>query len=209
MKILQISSARGFGGGERQLLSLTRGLRERGHEVHVALDPDSPLGRALTRDAAAVPCLRADGLNVTAVRNLARFVRERGVEVVHAHTGYDYPRAAAAVRLSRSRARLVLTRHVLFPMSRINRITLADASRVIAVSEAVARALRARRIFPDEKIRVVHNGVDFEAWARARARTRPRRDETLRVGIIGELSEVKGQADFVRAAALVVRRSTR
>ena len=43
MRILQISSARAFGGGERHLADLARGLSERGHELFAALAPSSPL----------------------------------------------------------------------------------------------------------------------------------------------------------------------
>ncbi|MCA1608054.1 MAG: hypothetical protein LC730_01150, partial [Acidobacteria bacterium] len=39
MRILHVSSARHFGGGERHLVDLTRGLHRRGHEVFVALRP--------------------------------------------------------------------------------------------------------------------------------------------------------------------------
>ena len=43
MRILQISSARAFGGGERHLADLARALAGRGHEVYAAIEPDSPL----------------------------------------------------------------------------------------------------------------------------------------------------------------------
>src|SRR5688572_33408067 len=39
MRILHVSSARTFGGGERHFVDLTRGLTERGHEVFAALRP--------------------------------------------------------------------------------------------------------------------------------------------------------------------------
>jgi len=39
MRILQISSASSFGGGERYLVDLSNALLERGHELFVALRP--------------------------------------------------------------------------------------------------------------------------------------------------------------------------
>jgi hypothetical protein len=41
MKILQISSASSFGGGERHLVDLTNALVSREHDVFVALGPSS------------------------------------------------------------------------------------------------------------------------------------------------------------------------
>lgn len=210
MRILQISSARAFGGGERHLADLSRGLSERGHELSFALAPSSPLRDELDtlrpENVFTLPLRGAIDL-ASAVR-LARIARERGAEIIHAHVARDYTLAALAARLA-PQSRLVITRHVLFPLSRIHRRALSNVARIIAVSEAVSRSLRAREIFPPDKIRVVVNGVDLRRFDEARARfdgekpacEQPRRP--LRVGIVGELSEVKGQEDFLRAAAVV------
>ena len=43
MKILQISSAKNFGGGEKHLVDLVKGLQKRGHEIFLALPNESPI----------------------------------------------------------------------------------------------------------------------------------------------------------------------
>jgi glycosyltransferase involved in cell wall biosynthesis len=213
MRILQVSSARAFGGGERHLADLSRSLAERGHEVYAAIEPDSPLRGPLL---GALPLNNIFELSLRNLHDargaakLARFARANKVDIIHAHVARDYvPASWASVRRANPGPRLVITRHVLFTLSYLNRLALKNASRVIAVSEAVARSLRAHGIFNPERIRVVLNGVDLRRFEEARAaferegierRTTHRR---LRVGIVGELSEVKGQEDFVRAAALV------
>lgn len=222
LRILQVSSARAFGGGERHFADLARGLAAHGHEVFVALSRSSPLpGRLGTiPDSNILKLPLRNALDLASASRLARFASEKRVEVIHAHIARDYTLAAFAARRT-AFARLVLTRHVLFPLSRIHRLTLSNASRVIAVSEAVARALREQSIFPADKISVVANGIDLRRFDEARAEFEreswridssrhaphsgtPRR--LLRVGIVGELSEVKGQEDFVRAAAVVAER---
>lgn len=62
----------------------------------------------------------------------------------------DYPVAAYAVRQNKE-ARLIVTRHVLFRLSRLHRITLSGASRIIAVSEAVASQLRSDGVAAPER----------------------------------------------------------
>jgi glycosyltransferase involved in cell wall biosynthesis len=212
MRILQVSSARAFGGGERHLADLSRSLVERGHEVYAAVERGSPLREALLAGLAPANIFELSLSNLLDMRGafkLGRLARENRIEIVHAHVARDYL-PAFLVTTRRSHApRLVATRHVLFRMGRVNRNVLSRASRVIAVSEAVARSLRAQGGFDAEKIRVVTNGVDLRRFEEARANFE--REETergttrrhLRVGIVGELSEVKGQEDFVRAAALV------
>ena len=209
MRILQVSSARAFGGGERHLADLAHGLAERGHELFFVLRE----GAALRERLSGIPAVNIftlplrNSIDFSSTLKLSMFARSHRVELIHAHVARDYWHAAYAARGDRG-PRLVLTRHVLFPLSRLtHRYTLRDASRVIAVSEAVARSLRAQKIFDERKLRVVENGVDLSRFARARAEFESQRDATagatFRVGIVGELSEVKGQEDFVRAAAIV------
>lgn len=211
MRILQVSSARAFGGGERYLADISRSLAERGHEVYAALAADSPLREHLLETLPAgnvfdVPLRNA--LDLRGATKLARLARDVSADIIHAHVARDYTPASFAARRA-TNTRLVLTRHVLFPMNPFNRLMLSNVSRVIAVSEVVARALRATRVFDPDKIRVVTNGVDLRRFEEARARFEREEAERgtmhtpLRVGIVGELSEVKNQEDFVRAAALV------
>jgi glycosyltransferase involved in cell wall biosynthesis len=204
MRVLHVSSARAFGGGERHLADLARGLQPRGHEVFAALREGSPLRERLSflpeQNVYNVPLRNA--LDLNSARQLARIARERKIDIIHAHVARDYVPASFAARLAPT-SRLVLTRHVLFPLSRAHRFTLSNVARVIAVSEPVARALRSQNIFDGEQIRVVENSVDPARFERARA-GRETADTPFRVGIVGELSEVKGQLEFVQAAALVV-----
>ncbi len=213
MRILQISSARTFGGGERHFADLSNALTARGHEVHVALVPASALHDELklapTAQRITLPLRNA--LDVYSATALARFVRAQQIEIVHAHVARDYPLAAYAVR--RSNARLIITRHVPFALNRLHRFALANVARVIAVSGPVAEQMRARKIFPAAKIRVVPNGINLaryadidRATARAELQQRLQTQATLFVGTVGELSPVKGQDVFIRAAASVIER---
>ncbi len=202
MRILQICSARELGGGERHLADLANTLAKRGHEVFAALVPGSPLRQELSAlsPANVIEAPMRNALNLRSAMRLSRFIREKEIEIVHAHVARDYPLAALVT--GRSGARLVLTRHVLFPMNSIHRLTLRRTARVIAVSQAVARALQEQSIFDPAKITLIHNGIDVDRFARARE---SRSSEKLRVGTIGHLAPIKGIDDFIRAAEIVCR----
>jgi glycosyltransferase involved in cell wall biosynthesis len=215
VRILQISSARAIGGGERHLAALACALSERGHEVHVALAPRSPLRAELSAlpESRLVELPLRNALDVGSAHALARLVRRREIEIVHAHMARDYPLASYATRRSTA-ARLFITRHVLFPLNRLHSWTLKHVSRVIAVSRAVARSLEAQRIFPSEKISIVPNGIDvryYDALGGGHEREAFRRrlgagPENLLVGTVGELNRLKGHEEFLRAAHLLDRR---
>ncbi|HEX8098159.1 MAG TPA: glycosyltransferase family 4 protein [Pyrinomonadaceae bacterium] len=209
---MQISSARAFGGGERHLADLANALASRGHEVYAALAPHSPLRDKLTAlpEQNLFTINLRNSLDVRGALELARVVREHRIEVLHAHVARDYPAASFAARRGKA-ARLVITRHVLFPLGRLHALTLARASRVIAVSNAVARSLRGQAIFPESKIRVVPNGIDLARFDCARdteARASARRTlnlppDKILVGTVGEINPLKGLEEFLRAASVV------
>jgi glycosyltransferase involved in cell wall biosynthesis len=208
MKILQICSARQLGGGEKHLADLANALARRGHDVFAALAPSSPLLAELPAlpKQNLVELRMRNSLNVASAFKLARFAREHQIEIIHAHVARDYPLAAFVSR--RAGARLVLTRHVLFPMSGIHRLTLRRTARIIAVSQAVADGLREQEIFASDRIVLIRNGIDVDRFASAARRSEAagREDnpgKRLRVGMVGHLAPIKGQEDFIRAAAIV------
>lgn len=213
MRVLQISSARTCGGGEKHLVDLARGLAERGHEVFAALRRDNEWEDRLVflpgDNIRRLPLRNA--LDVPSARELARIVRRERIDIVHAHLARDYPVAALAARLA-PEAELVLTRHVLFPLKRIHRLTLANTARVIAVSGAVAANLR--KVFPEEKIALIPNGIETGRFAADREG--PRREfrffhnipfDARLVGTVGELKKLKGQEDFILAAGEIAKRT--
>lgn len=151
-----------------------------------------------------------NSLDVNSARALSKLVRENHIQIIHAHMARDYPLAAYAARRNPA-ARLILTRHVLFPLNRLHRLTFSGASRIIAVSQAVASQLRADKVAPTEKIAVVLNGIDARRFALAREQFNRQEflkswnlpESGLLVGTVGELTPLKGHQDFLRAAAQI------
>src|ERR1041384_4496825 len=81
MRILQISSASSFGGGERYLVDLSNALVERGHEVFVALRPHSPLQNQLRVQSQNIKTLPLrNALDARSAQGLARLVKQNGIE---------------------------------------------------------------------------------------------------------------------------------
>ena len=138
-------------------------------------------------------------------------MRRQKIEVVHAHMARDYSLAAYAARRNRQ-SKFIATRHVLFQLSRLHRHTLARATRVIAVSSAVAKELRAQRIVNENQIAVIPNGIDVERFDRARVgfdraqylHAMGLAADCLLIGSVGELRTLKRHDDFVRVAAKIV-----
>lgn len=213
MRILQISSARSFGGGEKHLLDLCRGLVNRGHEIFVALRPTNQWQEKfdfLPAENFLHVSIR-NSFGVFSAQKIAEFAREKNIEILHAHVGRDYLPASIACRIAKT-PKLVLTRHVLFPMKAFQRFALQNVARAIAVSEAAE--INLEQIFPLEKIVVVPNGIEIEKWSNAQHENLRREfrlahnisPDALLIGTIGELKLLKGQRDFVLAAKIIAEK---
>src|SRR5688572_8040881 len=208
MKILQICSARTIGGGEKHLVDLANGLHGRGHEVYAAIRPDSGLRSELQPlPEQNILTLPAQGpLNILNAFKLAQFIRERKVDVIHGHIAHDYLLAALAAKLA-GRGKLVITRHVLFQLNELHTRMLKRVDRVIAVSQGVANSLHG---FDPVRITVIHNGIDLSRFTRDSAASdwlQSFIESDIRnsffVGMVGHLAPIKGQEEFIRAAAIV------
>ena len=213
MRILQISSAEGFGGGEKHFADLCRKLTEKNHEVLVAARPNNRWIERLSflppENVFQLPLRNA--LDVFTARKIAEIIRRRNVEIVHAHLARDYAPAAFAARMTKSK--LVLTRHLLFAVNSFYKYLLPKKVAFIAVSEGVRRKLLAQNIVAPEQIHLIYNGIDTEHFQSASETTNKEglrrqlnlpRDAQI-VGIAGEITLHKGQTDFVRAASEILK----
>jgi glycosyltransferase involved in cell wall biosynthesis len=207
MKILQVCSAESIGGGEHHVIDLTRGLVERGHELHLVVRPNSPLRAELAR----VPLqwhevkLR-NALDVFSAKRLAHLIVAQQIDVVHAHLARDYPMTGLATRFLP--VRFFLTRHHFHPIksSSIYEASISHAANLIAVSETVRHELA--RAFPtmEDAIEVIPNWLDLRTQgllSRKEARAHFGIKRRWAVAVIGQITPLKRQDLFLAAVRLL------
>jgi glycosyltransferase involved in cell wall biosynthesis len=123
--------------------------------------------------------------------------------------GRDYLVAALACK-QQNETKLVLTRHHYLPLKRgaLYRWMLRDVAAVIAVSDSVRESVIERLQLPAEKVRMLPNWVDpekFKPADRDAARSMFKVRANIVVACIGQITQAKGQEEFVRAAASLGR----
>src|SRR2546428_2880858 len=161
LTILQLTHQGGGSGSTTIIADLSRQLARRGHRVLVGCRPDTKLAH-LARDAG----LELGPLDFRRLGPLARALEEvtdrEGVDVVNSNATRDR-RALTWLRWTRRLSRpFVVTRHTMPLTTPAELLAVAlSADRTVAVSHAVARALR-RRLHPGGRLRVVPNGIDCE-----------------------------------------------
>lgn len=115
-------------------MDLSRALLERGHEVHLAVRPQSPLREPLSK----LPIhwhefgLR-NALDIMSAWQLAEMIKTEKIDVLHAHVARDYTCCGVAARVVKRSQRLqfLLTRHHFNPIKTSPMYAWASAKPVI------------------------------------------------------------------------------
>ena len=161
LRVIHVDTERGWRGGERQAFWLAERLARQGHRSVMAVRPGEPLA-AKAKEAALpiVPLSPHSEMGVLSAFSLRRAINREDADIVHAHTGHAV--SLAAMGTMGTRARMVLTRRVSFPLKR-NPASLwkyARADAMIAVCNATANSLVASGI-ESARITVAYSGVDL------------------------------------------------
>lgn len=237
IKVLHLITHLGFGGGTDNTLATVEGLSRDRFEVHLGSgdehDDKIGAGRAVSDALFLFPRLRRAPrplADVLLVRELTRFCREQGYDVVHTHNA----KAGFVGRLAARRAGvpvIVHTMHLLSwqdsggrPTGRLEQVSGRIRSRVYLAlerfaarrSDMVVTVCEQNRtevvdagIAPPDKVTTVYSGIDYARFdvAADRASTCAKLGlDPARpiVAMIGRLSPQKAPLDFVAAARLVL-----
>jgi glycosyltransferase involved in cell wall biosynthesis len=160
VKVLHVHRIGGIGGSERHLLTLLPALAERGVDVRfLGLDDPSrapgPFYDALTVPYERLPAPR--DVDVVLALRVRRAVR--GADLVHTHLVHADVYGTLGAR------RLVSTKHNDDPFRAgsfryVERALARRASRIIAITHALAQFQIDRVGLPADKVEVIHYGLD-------------------------------------------------
>ena len=211
MRIIQVNSHFHGGGVDTQTLELCAGLIEQGHEVMLALNPD---GRWVPR-ARAMPGLRLEFIEGGKLHwglRLRRLAEQFQAQVLHAHHGRDYWTTGLAGKLAANRPQVVLTRHLMTPLSSTSARFLLWLGNVTAVSKAVQQNLLRELKGDPRRLHLIYSGIDLrhfrpDAELRNKGRAVHGWDDSQVVfAVVGGagLPDGKGQRDFVEAGARLI-----
>lgn len=210
MRILHIDTGMEMRGGQKQLLLLARGLARRGHEQVIACRTGSRIETEAARAGLETVGIGAGGMS--GVVKLGGLLRQRGIQIVHAHDGRG--QTLAWLASAGTSALRVASRRVSFRRrgGLIHRMKYSrTCNLVIAVSEFVRDELL-RSGVPSAKIAVVSDGIEFpETLPDAAARLTARHKfgmgaSDFAIGHAGAFTPEKGQEIAIEAFTRVKAR---
>ena len=211
MHIMQVA------GAEVLVAEIIRRLGERIQPTIFCLDGIGTLGEQLQQQGIDVVCLnRHPGFDRSLAFRFAREIRQRKIDVLHAHQYTPFFYSALTRLLGARRTRIILTEHgrhfpdVVSPKRRIvNRLLLSRlADRINACSQFSGSALSQLDGFPADRVEVIYNGVDTEQFLAppdtSTARTQLGLDpQRLYVAMIARFHPIKDHESVLRAFQVV------
>jgi glycosyltransferase involved in cell wall biosynthesis len=213
VRILQVNSILDGGGVDSQTLELSAGLAELGHRLLIATRSDArwlPLARAIP----GVDVVTAQGSKPAWVRHLRRIATAFRADIVHAHHGRDTWTSVLGARLSAARPRVVITRHLMNPLSAGSAALQLRVAHVTAVSKAVYDGLDRQMRGPRSHLHLIYGGIDTDRFRpdpelrRAARESLGLSDDAIVFAVIGSYHAPrgKGQGVFLEAAARIAPR---
>lgn len=194
LKILQVGSSmpNDWGGIERYVSFLGKGLVDRGHDVTLIAPKDSPLAENSKLHVRYAKV--RNKYDIGAIGRFIKYYRTFQFDIVNVHFSPDYFVPAWAAKLAGQRG-MVMTRHLVLPMKR-GRVRAYHRlyDHFIAVSGAAGEAMVASGL-PSEKVSVARAGISA---------LRPKKEfdraaDEFAIGIFGRLTSEKGHAELIKA----------
>ena len=213
MKIVHLVENLNRGGLERVVVDLARAQHAAGHECRVVCLYEHGLlaDELASRGVGVHACGKRDGLDLRALREARRLLRDAGADVLHTHNTVTHYYGVAA-SLGLGIRRIVTTRHGMGSRDRISRRewlfnrSLRFTDRVVTVCEAARRDLVDRGVMREAILAVVPNGIPVAAIAPSSEAARARlaaqlgvAPRTRLIGSVGRLNWAKDQATLIRA----------
>ena len=160
---LHIDTARGWRGGQSQVLHIVQGLRAMGHRAALVAHPGGELRRRMSEGHDLIPIAMQGEIDLSAAWRLSRVLKTMAPDVIHAHDPHAVAMASTALSIASPRPRppLIASRRIVSPMAKnsFSRWKNRQVDCFVAASEAIRQILIADGV-PAERAVTVHEGID-------------------------------------------------
>ncbi len=214
MKIVMTESSGGIGGQELAVLLYAEGLRARGHDLSLIVEPGSPIHRMTkTRHIPVVTISMRRANYASAILAIRSILCRTCPAIVHTNSSRDTWTASLAARLIRARPKIIRSRHISVPLNK-NLATRTLYRRlcdfvIVTGEELTRRALIERDGLDPRRVDAFPIGIDVTRFCPGTPASDLRQrlgipNNHRLVGIVSYLRAYKGHRYFVEAAAQVL-----
>jgi len=213
MKIIQSCGSDSWGGLEMIAFRTSLLLSKRGLEVTLITRANSKLEKQAKNNVLPViPLFSADSKILTSIRRLAKLIESGAYDVIHTHLSHDLWTIVPALKLSGSKARLYLTKHMGSFVSKrdlFHRYLYNRVDHIFAISGYVEESILRTCPVKKEKISILSPGISLREFDRSRFKSSDLRnsfnisEDVIVIGMIGRISPGKGHEQILQAVKIL------
>jgi glycosyltransferase involved in cell wall biosynthesis len=204
--ILHLNNAKTWRGGEQQLAYLVLGLKQKKIPQLVIGQPNSELQKRIADKVEFIPLKTRGEYDIFAAYEIYKICKERGVKLIHTHTGGSHG-IGLLVKYFWKDVFLLVSRRVDFHINQnffSKRKYLSDkVDYFLCVSDRIKEVLLEDGIHP-EKLITVHSGIDLDKFKNYKLQKNIREElgvskDTILIGNVAALVDHKDQKTLLRA----------
>lgn len=164
MKVLHVSSALSWRGGEQQISYLLKELNALGVVNQIFCPQETPLSEVASQDGFEVHTYKKKNLDPRIAKKLKHLCIDEKIELIHLHDSHSHTYGVMAASLYGLKIPMILSRRVDFPIKRSIfskwKYNHPAIKKILCVSRAIQKIL-ARNVRDKSKLEVVYSGVDL------------------------------------------------
>lgn len=213
MKVIHVSTADTWRGGEQQIVYLFDELAEEIDQWVLCVTESSIEFNCqlYSRNYQSYP--KESSLSLKFSRKLAKMAKDLSADIIHAHDSHSHTFAVMAALFCGMKQPIVLHRRVDYPVSKNwfsrYKYNYPQIKRIICVSGEVKRVLDQSLRDPSKSM-VVHSGVDFERFQEPDhdylRKMLGRDKEDILIGNVAAVTQQKDYFTFANAAELICQK---
>jgi len=213
LKVLQLCCSPNKGGLELYFANICNALKDE-VQVLAVIAPDSKLQPLIHTEITTLP-KKVHYLPLFAAKKLASIIDKRDIDVIHLHWNKDLTLAVLAKLCSKRKPKLVITRHMKFPVMKdglLHRFLYKHINHIMAITKTMAFDLK--RFIPDDvrpDISVNYLGIDsvspFTDEEVSKTRTLyDAENKHFLIALVGRIDADKGHDLLLEALAIAKAR---
>lgn len=210
LKILKICGSRSWGGLEKFFIDTSEKLHNKGHYVKIACPSDSKIQINANQkkiDAAAF----SFNNKISAIFSLNSILKSGNFDIIHSHLSSDLWSVVPAMKLSGSKAKLVLTKAMESGVSKkdfFHRQLYKHVDAVIAISKYIETNIKSTLPVPDSKITVINDAVNTNIFNPIlfdckKTKAQFGIEDEIVISLIGRITWGKGHEDLINAVEII------
>lgn len=211
MKILHISSAVSWRGGERQITYLLEGLQNKKVLTKLLCPEGSALADYCKKNKLPYIMLpKPSGFSLKWAIRVARLIKEEKIDIIHAHDSKSHTVCVLSNTLCGIKAPVIIHRKVLFPVGKnfLSRYKYRHPciKEFICVSKAVEGVVKA--VAPKKEFSVINDCIDIHKFDHSQnieylVSHFPKTNGHHKIGYIAALTKEKDHITFINAAGKI------